>query len=272
MLAAAVLWLCNSLAVGRHRALLAPQNSHIARSGGGFHRPPAGEFHFKHGGFAMPHGFDRRRLLAVALLVGSGAVGAQSPGHTSLNAQLLVAARQGDAARVRQLFDRGAAANARNRLGKTVLLIAAERGDAPMAESALRAGAAVDLAALDGVTPLMAASHGGHADLVRRLLAAGARTDPVDRMHKPAMVYAAGQGQAAVVALLLDRGVPVDAPHANQLTALMWAAGGGSATTVDLLLARGARTDLRDDRGLRAEDIAREAGHAAIAQRLARQP
>jgi hypothetical protein len=52
----------------------------------------------------------------------------------------------------------------------------------------------------------------------------------------------------------------------------MWAAGSGSTETVDLLLARGARTDLRDDRGLRAEDIARQAGHAAIADRLGRQP
>jgi ankyrin repeat protein len=36
-----------------------------------------------------------------------------------------------------------------------------------------------------------------------------------------------------------------------------------------LLLERGARTDPRDDRGLTALEIARSAGHAAVAQLLA---
>jgi uncharacterized protein len=37
---------------------------------------------------------------------------------------------------------------------------------------------------------------------------------------------------------------------------------------VQLLLARGARADLRDDRGLTAAEIARQAGHEPIARAL----
>jgi ankyrin repeat protein len=67
---------------------------------------------------------------------------------------------------------------------------------------------------------------------------------------------------------LLDEGVPVDAAYANQLTALMWAAGAGSVSTVKLLLERGARSDLRDDRGLTALEMARQAGHSVIVELL----
>ena len=133
-----------------------------------------------------------------------------------------------------------------------------------LARAALAAGADVNLASVESVTPLMAACYGGNVDLVRDLRGAGARTGALDRLHKPAIVYAAGQGHAEAVGLLLDQGVPIDGIYDNQLTALMWAAGQGSVATTRLLLARGARTSLRDDRGLSAADIARQAGHAEV--------
>ena len=63
-------------------------------------------------------------------------------------------------------------------------------------------------------------------------------------------------------------GVPVNAVYENQLTALMWSAGQGHADVVRLLLARGADPTPRDDRGLRAADMATQAGHAAVAALL----
>jgi ankyrin repeat protein len=48
----------------------------------------------------------------------------------------------------------------------------------------------------------------------------------------------------------------------------MWAAGQGQADAVRLLLERGARTELRDDRGLTAADMARQAGQAQALQLL----
>src|SRR5665213_345575 len=134
--------------------------------------------------------------VVVVLLGGALAavpVQAQAPGNPNLNAQLLVAARQSDVARVERALAQGAAPNSRNRLGKTALLLASEKGNVELVERLLGGGADVNLESLEGVTPLMAASYGGHATVVRRLLAAGARSDPVDRMKKPAIVYAAGQ-------------------------------------------------------------------------------
>ena len=146
---------------------------------------------------ACLHAFLRTLGVALLLLAWVPAMG-QAASHTSLNAQLLVAARQSDTAAVQQALARGAAVDSRNRLGKTVLMIAAENGQLALAAVALKAGADVNLASLERVTPLMAASYGGHATLVRDLLEAGARIDAVDRMRKPAIVYAAGQGLSLI--------------------------------------------------------------------------
>jgi ankyrin repeat protein len=48
----------------------------------------------------------------------------------------------------------------------------------------------------------------------------------------------------------------------------MWAAGQGHASAVRRLLQRGARADLRDNRGLTAADMARQAGHMEVAALL----
>jgi len=63
-------------------------------------------------------------LLALALAAPFGA-GAQAPSNPTLNAQLLVGARQGDLAQVERVLAAGAAPSSRNRLGKTALLLAA---------------------------------------------------------------------------------------------------------------------------------------------------
>jgi ankyrin repeat protein len=127
-------------------------------------------------------------LLGLSLLAPAPAW-AQATSNTSLNAQLLVAARQSDLPAVQQALARGASPDSRNRLGKTVLLIAAERGDLAMATAAMAAGADVNLASINRVTPLMAASYAGQVDLVKALLAAGAQVDLQDHLHKPAIVY-----------------------------------------------------------------------------------
>ena len=68
--------------------------------------------------------------------------------------------------------------------------------------------------------------------------------------------------------LLVPAGVGANAVLAHQLTALMWAAGYGRTETVQALLAAGARTDLKDDRGKTALDIAREGNFPDTAKLL----
>jgi ankyrin repeat protein len=103
------------------------------------------------------------------------------------------------------------------------------------------------------------------------LLAKGASTAPVDRMNKAAIVYAAGLGHAGVVDALLGTGIDVNTAYEHQLTLLMWAAGQGQVSVVKLLLSRGAKLDLRDDRGMSALDIARDAKQLEAAALLSAQ-
>ena len=70
-------------------------------------------------------------IVGFALSVLSPTAGAAEQ-DLSLNARLLLAARNGDAAGVERAMKAGASVNARNRLGETVLVVALKRGDTPM--------------------------------------------------------------------------------------------------------------------------------------------
>lgn len=216
----------------------------------------------------MPTRFPRS-FAVLALALAAGAVQAQrGMDLINVNGQLLVAARSGNAPRVRELLAAGAQPDSRDRNGDSGLNFAARRGDLATAEALLAAHANPNLADVAGVTPLMAASFAGRPDLVHRLLDAGARIEPVDRVNKNAGTYAAGQGCAACLQALLDAGMPVNARLANELTLLMWTAGYGHEDAARLLLQRGADRTLRDNRGKTAADIAREQNHASLAQIL----
>jgi hypothetical protein len=104
--------------------------------------------------------------------------------------------------------------------------------------------------------------------MIALLLDKGAKLEEQDRLHKSALVYAAGMGHTAVVEQLLKAGALTDAAYADGLTPLMWAAGQGHADTVKRLLAAGANPHLKDDRGLNAAAIAKDAGHTGIADLL----
>jgi len=211
--------------------------------------------------------FSSLAVLIVGLSLTSPAW-AQAESNPSVNAQLLVAARNTDAAAVKQSLDRGAVPNSRNRLGKTSLYIAIEKDRMDIAHMLIAAGADVNLPSLEKVTPLIAASYAGSLPFVDLLLKQGAKHEPTDRLHKSALVYAAGMGHSAVAKRLLEAGAPIDQTPVDGLTPLMWAAGQGHVETVNLLLAQGANQLLKDERGLTALDMAKEAKHPDIAALL----
>lgn len=213
-----------------------------------------------------PHGIASvAACLCVLALLAVPVAAAQ---ESSANVRLVAAARAGDKAGMVRALEDGATANARNRLGESALLIALKNERPDLAAQMIAAGTDVNLAAVNGVTPLMAAAHGGYTQIVRELLAKGADINAADRLRKTAMTYAAGQGRTDVVVLLLHAGIDPNAVYAHDLTALMWAAGYGHSDTVRALLDAGARADLKDDRGKRALDIARDGNFPATVKLL----
>ena len=211
------------------------------------------------------------RLLAFLFACSAGLSApawAQSESNPSVNAQLLVAARNTDLEAVKKSLDRGAAPNSRNRLGKTSLYIAIEKNRIDIARILIEAGVDVNLPSLEKATPLIAASYAGSLPFVDLLLQHGAKHEPTDRLHKSALVYAAGMGNTAVVERLLQAGAPIDQAPVDALTPLMWAAGQGHAETVKFLLAKGANKLLKDERNLTALDMAKEAKHALVVDLL----
>jgi hypothetical protein len=133
-------------------------------------------------------------LVATAFL-GPHARAIAAEQDLSVNARLLLAARNADPAALARELGQGAAVNARNRLGETALLIALKKNELGMAKTMLEAGADVNLAAVNGVTPLMAAAFAGEVEMVTTLLARGADINAVDRVKKNAMTYASGEGR-----------------------------------------------------------------------------
>lgn len=132
--------------------------------------------------------------------------------------------------------------------------------------------------AADGFTPLGLAAFFRHAAVARLLLDRGA--DPriaaknklaVTPLHS-AVATDAAPVDISILRMLLDAGAPVNVPHLGGGTPLHTAAFVGDAEVVRLLLERGCDPSRRTDEGKTAVDIARERGHAGVAEMLERSP
>ena len=124
----------------------------------------------------------------------------------------------------------------------------------------------------DGWTPLHLAAHYGHAATVSVLLHNNA---PVDIRSTNAMantpLHAALAGRRNdVTRLLIDAGADVNARQHGGWAPLHSAAANGDREMVDLLIARGADRAAANDAGVTGASIARERGHASLADFLDR--
>jgi ankyrin repeat protein len=124
----------------------------------------------------------------------------------------------------------------------------------------------------DGWTPLHLAAHYGHADTVSVMLHNNA---PVDIRSTNAMantpLHAALAGRRNDVSkILIEAGADVNARQHGGWVPLHAAAANGDREMVDLLVARGADRAAVNDTGASAAAIARERGHAALADFLDR--
>jgi uncharacterized protein len=123
----------------------------------------------------------------------------------------------------------------------------------------------------DGYPPVGLAAFFAGASTVRLLLDRGAAVDDTARntMKVQPLHAAVAARNAESVALLVERGADVNARQQAGYTPLMAAAGNGQQDVVDLLLTHGANPSHRSEDGKTAADIAREHGHAKLADRLA---
>jgi ankyrin repeat protein len=231
---------------------------------------------------------------------------ASQPTHNEKNA-FFEAARAGDLAGLNAFLDRygDAAVDTRTGHDSTALVEAAMYGQRDALELLLDRGA--DIHAYDWAnrtSALMAAAGAASADCVRLLVARGADLEAQDSLGQTALVRMAGLGQNLTVALLLDLGADIHAgarsghtalrmaAHYRQshtvllllgrddaeddvnrkdplgYTPLMWAANGGAAAMTEALLRAGADTQLRNNDGEKAFDIAKRKGFDGIAQTL----
>jgi ankyrin repeat protein len=187
-------------------------------------------------------------------------------------------------------------ASARDDGGRSAVLVALYHGHPDVGQALADAGADLDVfdaAALgranqlaillgldpglaqawssDGFTALHYAAYFGTPEAAALLLDAGAPADGEAR--NPTQVRplhsAAASRQTETCRLLLEAGASVDARQQGGFTALHAAAAHGDIPLVDLVLAHGADPSLPTDTGEVAADLARSAGHADLAERLA---
>ena len=135
-------------------------------------------------------------------------------------ADLLSAAKAGDARRAEEALARGADANAPGAGGMRPLHFAAFRGDAALATAILGHGARVDPRDDIGMTPLHAAAFEGKTEVARLLLKRGADPSIQDASGYTPLQYARANGKGDVERLLLDfaRLVPNPAQAARVIT------------------------------------------------------
>jgi ankyrin repeat protein len=122
----------------------------------------------------------------------------------------------------------------------------------------------------DGFTALHYPAFFGGADVAQALLEAGADVEAVSRNEmgsRPLHSAAAGR-HLDVSRLLIERGADVNAIQHGGFVPLHQAAQHGDGELAELLLAAGADRDIRLGDGRTAADMAREAGHEGLAERL----
>ena len=141
---------------------------------------------------------------------------ADGPEPEDLNHQLVVAAEDGDDARVAALIDRGANCNATHALGdplahgRSALIWAASRGHLTTFRLLKSKGADLLAAANDGPTPFMAACFSGSIEIARELKDAGADPGAADNRGGKAVHVAAQYGHLDILQMFYEEGWNTD--------------------------------------------------------------
>lgn len=172
----------------------------------------------------------------------------------ALNAQLILAAGEGDVEQVSRLLAQGASVTAQDEHGRTALIAAAYRNHLTVAGLLIEAGADVNIQDETRQSAYLISTSEGYLELLHLTLEAGADVHSKDSYNGTGLIRAAERGHVEIIRELLKTDIDVD--HVNNLgwTALLEAiilGDGGPRHTevVQLLVEAGADVNLADSNG-----------------------
>ena len=206
------------------------------------------------------------RFLLVAVSLAAAFARAQpccAPPRTPAEA-LFRSIENGDTAEFSRLLDAGADLAARNKNGETPLYVAAEKGELEMARALIARGADAKALTPNGETVLHAASMIESAALTTELIKAGADVNAANNDGETALQWAALTGTFLAVKALADAGADLNVQDTRQgNTPLHAAVAHDDIVLIHYLLSRNVRTDLRNNQGLTAFELAESRGRGS---------
>jgi ankyrin repeat protein len=207
-------------------------------------------------------------LLLAALSLAASGVLAQgrccAPPRTPAEA-LFRSIENGDSAEFSRLVDAGTDLSAKNRDGETLLYVAAEKGQIEMARVLVARGADAKSRTPNGETVLHAASMIESAALMNDLIQAGAEVNAANNDGETPLQWAALTGTFLAVKALADAGADLNIQDTRLgNTPLHAAVSHDDIVLIHYLLSRNVRTDLRNNQGLTALELAQSRGRASV--------
>lgn len=150
------------------------------------------------------------------------------------------AVRNANREMVQLLLSFGAAVNAKNTSGETVLMMLDDDATCDLAWDLLNAGADVKLKDDNGNTALMQAATSGNLETLKVLLDAGAEVNTRNEQGQTALMLAASDGHVNLVRALVLAGADINALDDDKRNAVAYAAENDHAAVVRFLKSKGA--------------------------------
>ena len=200
------------------------------------------------------------RSFIAALALACACAQAQAPAEA-----LFRSIENGDFDEFSRLVAAGIDLSTINKLGETPLYVAAEKGELEMAKLLIAKGADAKARTPNGETVLHAAAMIESASLMTALIEAGADKNLANNDGETPLHWAAMTGTFLAVKALADAGADLNAQDA-QLgnTALHAAVSHDDIVLIHYLLSKNVRTDVRNNQGQTAFEIAQARGRGSV--------
>jgi len=200
------------------------------------------------------------RPFVAALWLAACCAHAQTPAEA-----LFRSIENGDFAEFSRLVDAGVSLSATNKVGETPLYVAAEKGQADMAKLLIARGADARALTPNGESVLHAAAMIESTVLMTALIEAGADKNSANNDGETPLLWAAMTGTFLAVKALADAGADLDVQDVRLAnTALHAAVSHDDMVMIHYLISKNVRTDLRNNAGLTAPELAEARGHGSV--------